>query len=456
MANAPRILVVDDQAPVREELAFALGYEGFATVQAPDGPSAVRAVAGDAAIDLVLLDVKMPGMDGLEVLDHIRRQRPFLPVLMMSGHGDIDTAVQAVKKGAWDFLQKPFQGDRLVLSIRNALRAMGLQQENAQLKEALAAEYQLLGRSPAIAQVRAALQRVAPTEAQVLITGENGTGKELAARQVHLLGPRHRGPFVALNCAAVPEELVESELFGHEKGAFTGAATGRAGHFEQANGGTLFLDEVGDMPLAMQAKLLRTLQEQTVQRIGSSTPVRVDVRVVAATNQDLRTMVAEKRFREDLFWRLHVVPIHLPPLRERPEDLEDLGPHFLAAACRRNGLPQKRLALGALEWMKQQPWPGNVRQLRNALEAASVLCEGTEVGVDDVRRIMQPAAAPAAQDGGRDWFAYETIDEFHDATEREFLRRKLDENEGNIKRTAERIQLMRSNLYKKLDRHGLR
>jgi two-component system nitrogen regulation response regulator NtrX len=456
MATAPRILLVDDQAPVREELAYALGYEGFATVQAADGPAALAAIQSDPVLDLVLLDVKMPGMDGLEVLERIRQLRPHLPVLMMSGHGDIDTAVQAVKKGAWDFLQKPFQGDRVVLSIRNALRAMGLQQENADLKRALAVEFQLLGRSRAMEQVRATVARIAPTEAQVLVTGENGTGKELVARQVHLLGARHRGPFVALNCAAVPEELVESELFGHEKGAFTGAAAGRAGLFEQADGGTLFLDEVGDMPLAMQAKLLRALQEQAVQRIGSSTPVRVDVRVVAATNQDLRAMVADKRFREDLYWRLHVVPVHLPPLRERPEDLEDLAPHFLAAACRRNGLPQKRLALGALEWMKQQPWPGNVRQVRNALEGAAVLSEGSEVSVDDVRRVVQPTAAPATQDGGRDWFAYETIDEFHDATEREFLRRKLDENGGNIKRTAERIQLMRSNLYKKLDRHGLR
>ncbi|MFY9343149.1 MAG: sigma-54 dependent transcriptional regulator, partial [Planctomycetota bacterium] len=339
MTAAPGvILIVDDHRAVREELAFQLRYDGFETREAADGPTAV-AMAADPAVDLVLLDVKLPGLDGLEVLAKVKEARPDLPVVMISGHGDLDTAVLAVRRGAFDFLQKPASGDRVLLSLKNALRASALQRENRDLRAAIAAEHELLGDSEGIAAVRALIQKLAPTDVAVLVTGENGTGKELVARQLHAQGRRGSGPFVALNCAAIPAELVESELFGHEKGAFTGAIATRPGAFEQAGGGTLFLDEVGDMPLAMQPKLLRALQERVVQRVGGRETRPVDVRVVAATNQDLAGMVATKLFREDLYYRLHVVRVHLPPLRDRAGDVGFLAGRFLAAAAARHGLP---------------------------------------------------------------------------------------------------------------------
>ncbi|HEX5052003.1 MAG TPA: sigma-54 dependent transcriptional regulator [Planctomycetota bacterium] len=455
MPEAPAtILIVDDHRAVREELAFALGYDGWHTKEAADGPTGL-AMAQDPTVDLVLLDVKLPGLDGLEVLSQLREARPGLPIVMISGHGDLETAVLAVRRGAYDFLQKPFATDRVLLSIRNALRAARLQNENSSLRATLNSDNQLLGTSPAIEQVRTLVAKVAPTDVPVLVTGENGTGKELVARQLHCGSARASGPFVAINCAAIPADLVESELFGHEKGAFTGAIAARAGSFEQANGGTLFLDEVGDMPLPMQAKLLRTLQERVVQRLGAQQQIQVDARVIAATNQDLAHMVAEKTFREDLYYRLHVVRIHLPPLRERGSDLEALATHLLAAATARNGLPARRLGRGALAWLAAQSWPGNVRQLKNVLEGAAVLAETAEVEATDLQAVATPPPTRDAS-GSTDWFHFERLEDFRAATEKEFLRRKLLEFGGNIKRTAERIELQRSNLYKKLERYGLR
>jgi len=453
MPAEPRtILIVDDHRAVREELAFALGYDGLTTREAPDGPTGL-AMANDPGVDLVLLDVKLPGMDGLEVLTRIKEARPELPVVMISGHGDLDTAVLAVKKGAYDFLQKPFAADRVLLSIKNALRASSLSRENSALRAAIADD-QILGGSDAIGQVRTMIAKVAKADVAVLVTGENGTGKELVARQLHVQSRRATGPFVAINCAAIPPDLVESELFGHEKGAFTGASASRAGSVEQADGGTLFLDEVGDMPLPMQAKLLRTLQERTIQRLGSQQQRNVDVRVVAATNQDLTKMVGEKTFREDLFYRLHVVRIHLPPLRDRSEDIADLAKNFLERAAARNGLGARRLHRSALSWLAAHPWPGNVRQLKNVLEAAAVLADGPEVSDETLASVATPS--PTREGGATDWFRFEKLDDFRAATEKEFLRRKLIEFGGNIKRTAERIDLQRSNLYKKLERYGLK
>ena len=453
MAGEPRtILIVDDHRAVREELAFALGYDGMATREAADGPTGLT-MANDPNVDLVLLDVKLPGMDGLDVLSRIKEARPDLPVVMISGHGDLDTAVLAVKKGAYDFLQKPFAADRVLLSIRNALRASSLSRENSELRAAIAAD-QLLGTSDAIGQVRTTITKVAKTDVAVLITGENGTGKELVARQLHVQSRRAAGPFVAINCAAIPADLAESELFGHEKGAFTGATAARAGSVEQADGGTLFLDEVGDMQLPLQAKLLRTLQERVVQRLGAQQPRTVDVRVVAATNQDLAKMVAEKSFREDLFYRLHVVRIHLPPLRERSEDTAELAKTFLERAAARNGLGARRLHRNAIGWLAAQSWPGNVRQLKNVLEAAAVLADGPDVDEATLAAVATPS--PTNEGGATNWFQFEKLDDFRAATEKEFLRRKLIEFGGNIKRTAERIDLQRSNLYKKLERYGLK
>ncbi|MBL8751196.1 MAG: sigma-54-dependent Fis family transcriptional regulator [Planctomycetes bacterium] len=452
-ADPATILLVDDHRAVREELAFALGYDGYTTREAADGPAGLAAAA-DPGVDLVLLDVKLPGLDGLEVLAKIKEQRPDLPVVMISGHGDLDTAILAVKKGAYDFLQKPFAADRVLLSIRNALRAGRLQHENTALRAAIAVDT-LLGTSEPIQQVRAMIGKVAPTDVAVLVTGENGTGKELVARQLHQQSRRAQGPFVAINCAAIPDDLVESELFGHERGAFTGATSARAGSVEQASGGTLFLDEVGDMPLPMQAKLLRTLQERVVQRLGAQQSRAVDVRVVAATNQDLAAMVAAKTFREDLYYRLHVVRIHMPPLRERPGDTSELAAHFLASAAARNGLGPRRLARDAAGWIAAQPWPGNVRQLKNVLEAAAVLADSAEVTAEALAAASTPGPA-RGDDGERDWFRFEKLEDFRAATEKEFLRRKLLEFGGNIKRTAERIDLQRSNLYKKLERYDLK
>jgi two-component system nitrogen regulation response regulator NtrX len=459
---APRILIVDDQRAVREELAFALSYRGFRTAEAADGAQALAVVAeGDVAV--MLLDVKMPGLDGLEVLPLVKRDHPDLPVVMISGHGDLETAVLAVKKGAYDFLQKPFDTDRVLLSVQNALRAAALEQENTalqseneRLRQSLFREVRLLGQGPAMTQLRQLIAKVAPTDAQVLITGENGTGKELVAQGIHAQSSRDRGPFVALNCAAIPAELVESELFGHEKGAFTGAVTARAGHFELAGGGTLFLDEVGDLALPAQAKLLRALQERAITRVGGNGSIPVDVRVLAATNQDLEAMVRDKTFREDLYWRLHVVRLHVPALRERLEDLPELAGALLEQACKRNGLPPRPLEASAWDWLRAQPWPGNVRQLKNLLEGAAIVAEGDEIRTADLQAMLTQAPSRAADGSAPDWFAYASLEEFRAATEKEFIRRKILENGGNIKRTAERIGIQRSNLYKRLDRYGLK
>jgi len=449
---APRILIVDDQRAVREELAFALDYEGYRTLEAAEGGAALEAVeAGDIAV--VLLDIKMPGEDGLQVLKKIRTLNPQLPVIMISGHGDIETAVVAVKGGAMDFLPKPFDTDRVLVSIKNALRLRDLATENTALRQELARDHQILGDSDPIQQVRTMIQRVAPTEAQVLITGENGTGKELVARQVHQLSRRSQRAFVAVNCAAIPADLVESALFGHERGAFTGANTQRAGHFEAADGGTLFLDEIGEMAHDAQAKLLRALQEKVIQRVGGNDEIKVDVRVLAATNKDLQELVEQKLFREDLYYRLHVIRIHSPPLRERPADIPVLARHFLRGACRKNGVDPRELTADAETWLSGQAWPGNVRQLRNMMEAAAILAEGDAVDREDLAALATP---PTAGGADLDWFGHETLEEFKAAIEREYIRRKLEENGGNIKRTAERIQIQRSNLYKKLDKYRLR
>jgi two-component system nitrogen regulation response regulator NtrX len=448
-----RILIVDDQAAVREELAYALSFEGFETVEAKDGEAALAA-AGDGDFAVVLLDIKMPGLDGMQVLSQLRKDHPSLPVVMISGHGDIETAVVAVKQGAYDFLPKPFDTDRVLVSVNNALRLRDLTRENRNLRSQLAREHQILGESEGVQEIHRIIERVAPTEAAVLITGENGTGKELVARQLHARSDRGQGPFVAVNCAAIPSELIESELFGHEKGAFTGAAAARPGHFEVAHGGTLFLDEVGDMAMPAQAKLLRSLQEKVVTRVGGSKEIPVDVRVVAATNQDLQAMVEQKEFREDLFYRLHVIRIHVPALRERRGDIKILANHFLAEAVRQNGLPARKLAKDAIATLEAQSWPGNVRELKNLIEGAAILAEGEEIRADELKSMTAAGRSPVA--AGADFFGLDTLEQFKAASEREFIRRKLDENNNNIKRTAERIQIQRSNLYKKLDRYGLK
>jgi DNA-binding NtrC family response regulator len=451
-----KILVVDDEAAIRESLGLVLRYEHHDVLSAADGKSCLATLEKTPDVDLVFLDVKMPGMDGLEVLDELARNRPDLPVIVISGHATFDTAVEATKKGAFDFVEKPLDREVVLLKVRKARDYARLERENARLRTRLSdAASRMLGDGPAMRALREVVAKVAPTPARVLIEGENGSGKELVARLIHETSPRGSGPFVAVNCAAIPRELLESTLFGHEKGSFTGAVDRQKGKFEQADGGTLFLDEVGDMALEAQAKVLRVIEDQFLQRVGGGgVNVKVDVRVVAATNKDLRAEVAEKRFREDLYYRLAVVVVGVPPLRERRSDVPGLAEAFLAEAAKAHGLdPAPRFSAEALRFLAAQEWPGNVRQLKNLVERAAILLGGPEFAAKDVERLMGPSS-PARDTP--DLFSCATFDEFKDASEKAFLQHKLAENEWNVKRTAESLGMQRSHLYKKIERYGLK
>jgi two-component system nitrogen regulation response regulator NtrX len=464
--RSPVVLVVDDDADIRLALEMILRYEGFAVWTAKDGRAALARLEEEQGRgerpDVVLTDVKMPGMDGLELLEELRRRPAAPPVVMISGHGDIATAVDAVKRGAADFLEKPLEQNRVAVSLRNALAQGRLRRENAGLRRALGGAFEPIGQSRAWRAVLGQLERLAEVDAPVLITGENGTGKEVVARNLHLGGGRSGGPFVPVNCAAIPAELIESELFGHERGSFTGAHERRIGHFEAADGGTLFLDEIGDMPLPAQAKVLRVLETHEVTRVGGSGARRVDLRIVAATNADLEQAVANQTFRLDLYYRLNVVPLRLPPLRERLEDVPLLAAHFLEQLARRQGRAPLALEPQALALLANQDYPGNVRQLRNLLEAASIFAEGDHLRAADLETVLSsgpslraPAAVALAPDAD-DPFRAESFEDFKNRSEALFIRRKLAENDGNVKRTAELLGMQRSHLYKKLERYGLR
>ena len=463
----PAVLVVDDEADVRLALEMILQYDGYEVWTAKNGREALGRLTEEAEkgvrAGLVLTDLKMPGMDGLELLDALIAEPDAPPVLMVSGHADVATAVDAVQRGAADFLEKPLEQNRVLVSVRNALARGRLQRENRGLKRQLGTRFRAVGQSAEWQRVLEQADRAALVDVPVLITGENGTGKEVVARRLHLSGPRAEKPFVAVNCAAIPEELFESELFGHEKGAFTGAHERRIGHFEAADGGTLFLDEVGDMPLGSQAKLLRALETREISRVGGSTPIAVDIRVLSATNADLAQAVEEKTFRMDLFYRLNVVPLRLPPLRERREDIGPLAEHFLEELATRQGRAPIRLEDEALEYLRTLDFPGNVRQLRNLLEGAFVLSDdGSSIRRGDLEQIvesgpqMEPRAASELAPGVASPFEAETFEQFKNESEALFFQRKLAENEGNIKRTSERLGMQRSHLYKKLDRYKLR
>jgi two-component system nitrogen regulation response regulator NtrX len=400
---------------------------------------------------LVFLDVKMAGLDGLETLTRLRTLAPDAQVVMISGHGTIQTAVEATQRGAYDFLEKPLDTDRVLLTLRNALRHVSLESENRLLRADLEDRYAIVGESRAIRAVLETVGKVAPTPARVLIIGENGSGKELVARAIHRASPRADRPFVEVNCAAIPTELIESELFGHMKGSFTGAFADRVGKFELADGGTLFLDEVGDMSLAAQAKVLRALQEGVVTRIGATRPIQVDVRVIAATNKNLSDEIAANRFREDLFYRLNVVPITVPPLRQRRDDIPLLVDRFVAELGQREGLPTRQFAEDAMELLEERDWPGNVRELRNAVERLLILTGGTTVTGVDVRRVLGQASEEPLGDVG----AAETFERFKADAEKAFLRAKLAENDWNVSETARRLEMPRSNLYKKIEKYGL-
>jgi two-component system nitrogen regulation response regulator NtrX len=453
-----RILVIDDEAAIRDSLRMTLEYEGYEFVGAATGQEGLALAERDAP-DLVLLDVKMPGMDGLEVLDRLRVMNEALPVVVVSGHGTISTAVEATKKGAFDFIEKPFASDRVLVSLRNALDQRRLRDENRSLKKAVEVRHQMVGNSAPLQQVMAAIGRAAPTNATVLIQGESGVGKELVARTIHRNSLRSRERFVQVNCAAIPEELIESELFGHEKGSFTGATEKQVGKFEQADKGTIFLDEVGDMSPKTQAKVLRVLQEGEVERLGSARTIKVDVRVIAATNKNLEEEIEKGHFREDLYFRLAVIPIHVPALRDRPEDVPQLIRHYLDTFSRENNARPRRMTPAAMEALQRYRWKGNIRELRNTVERLLIMTPGDTIDVTDlpgaVRSPAPPTTSRASTAADPEATRAGTLREFKDSTERSYLVAKLRENAWNISKTAEVIDTPRSNLYKKLEQYQI-
>ncbi len=449
-----RLLVVEDEASMLRVIELQLASAGYQVVKATSAEEALRKLEA-GGIDLVLTDLKLPGMDGLELLARVRGQDASLPLIIMTAFGSIETAVRAMKAGASDYVLKPFALDELMITIDKVLELHNLRDENRRLKDELGRRYQfenIIGSSPPMQEVFAAVSRVAPTRATVLLLGESGIGKDLIARAVHHHSPRKDHPFVKISCSALPENLMESELFGYEKGAFTGATTSRVGKFEQADGGTLFLDEVGDMSLAAQAKLLRVLQEGVVTRIGGAKAIQVDVRVLAATNKDLGFEIGEARFREDLLYRLNVVEIEVPALRDRLDDVPALVAHFAQQLVQSAGVPGKQFGDDAVARLQARPWPGNIRELRNAVERALILAPGKAVTAADIDRLFPGAegALPPPETSRA-----QTFETFKQEAERSFLQAKLREHDWNVSETARSLKMPRSNLYKKIERYGL-
>ena len=447
-----RLLIVDDEKGIRDALAQVFEYEGQEVRVAEDGPDALL-VANAFQPDLVFLDVKMPGMDGLEVLARLGDESPGSLVIMISGHGTIDTALEATRRGAYDFLEKPLDTDRLLVTFRRALELKGLTESMAELRSQVESRYEIVGNSLPIRRVLERVEKVAATDARILISGENGTGKELVARAIHRLSSRSDTVFIEVNCAAIPSELIESELFGHLRGSFTGAFADRAGKFEQANGGTLFLDEIGDMSRDAQAKVLRVLEQGVLTRIGGSEAVEVDVRVLSATNKNLEQEIEDGGFRKDLFYRLNVVPIRVPSLRERQEDIPMLVTHFSEGMVAREGSAPRVFSDAAMERLKTLTWPGNVRELRNTVERLLILCDGSEITSDDVDSLTISRARSI--DPGRELLALDNFSAFKEEAERAYIVGKLRVNDWNVAETARRIEMPRSNLYKKIEKYGL-
>jgi two-component system nitrogen regulation response regulator NtrX len=453
----PRLLVIDDEAAIRDSLRMILEYEGYDVIGAPSGQEGISLFERESP-DMVFLDIKMPGMDGMEVLGRIKALNDQVPVVIISGHGTVATAVEATKLGAFDFIEKPLASERILLIIRNGLDHSRLRSENRTLKRAAEVRHEMVGSSPMLRQVVEAVRRAAPTNATVLLQGESGVGKELVARMIHRQSLRSRERFVQVNCAAIPEELIESELFGHEKGSFTGATEKQIGKFEQADRGTIFLDEVGDMSLRTQAKVLRVLQEGEVERVGSARTLKVDVRVIAATNKDLEKEIEKGSFREDLFFRLSVIPVPVPPLRERIEDIPALVRHFADQFCRENNFKPRRFTPPAMEVLQRHRWKGNIRELKNTIERMLIMTPTDVIDVDNlpdsVRFDKAAGDVEVVTGGGTDRPG--TLREFKETTERTFLVQKLRENGWNISKTAEAIGTPRSNLYKKLEQYNIR
>ncbi|HUU33975.1 MAG TPA: sigma-54 dependent transcriptional regulator [Vicinamibacterales bacterium] len=444
------ILIVDDEPGVRTALGGVLRDEGYAVDAVESGEACLERVVHEA-FDLVLLDVWMPGIDGLETLQRLRERQVDAQVVVISGHGSVESAVRAIKLGAYDFVEKPLSLDKAVLVVRNALRQRLLEAENRDLRAQVDRRFVMVGESPVMRYLREQVLMAAPTNGRVLILGENGTGKELVARTLHAHSRRRTGPFVEVNCAAIPEELIESELFGHTKGAFTGAVADRRGRFEHAHGGTIFLDEIGDMSLKTQAKVLRALQEQVIQPVGGTSTVRVDARVVAATNKDLDEEIRAGRFREDLFFRLNVVPIFVPPLRDRADDVPRLTGHFMATLAAEYGRRVKRFAPEAMARLQSYAWPGNVRELHNVVERLLIMVHESTITLQDVSFVGDAPVVTAPPAGGPQLPLADARDKF----EREYILHVLAANQGNISRTADALAVERSNLYKKMRAFGI-
>ncbi|MEW5721469.1 MAG: sigma-54 dependent transcriptional regulator [Thermodesulfobacteriota bacterium] len=441
------ILIVDDEEDIRKSLGGILKDEGFEVKEAADGPRAMDSIE-ESLPDLILMDIWMEGYEqGLEVLERIRDEHPYLPVITISGHGNIETAVKATKIGAFDYIEKPLSYDKILLTVNHALEHRRLAEENVLLRTKTAKRFSLTGESPAMRGLLKQIETVAPTNAWVLITGENGTGKELVAHTIHRLSRRADRPLVEVNCAAIPEELIESELFGHEKGAFTGASTRRRGRFDLAHNSSLFLDEIGDMSFKTQAKILRILEEQKFERVGGSRTISVDVRVIAATNKNLEEEIKKGLFRQDLYYRLNVIPIHVPPLRQRKEDIPLLVQDFLEEFSRENNSELKKISKEALTQLAAHDWPGNVRELKNVIERLVIMTPGPEIQSFGPL-LAAPTSAPVASPD--QLFAGLPFKEARSAFEREYLKTKLAEYGGNVTQTAEAIGLDRTSLHKKM------
>jgi two-component system nitrogen regulation response regulator NtrX len=445
------ILIVDDERAIQHTLRGVLEDEGFRVSTTGSGAEALARMEEDPP-DLVFLDIWMSGMDGLETLAEIKQRRPDSAVVMISGHGTIETAVKATKLGAYDFIEKPLSLEKTLLAAARAIEHSRLERENRDLRAEIERGREIIGRSALIEALRRQITVAAPTNGRVLIQGENGSGKELVARAIHALSSRHDEPFVEVNCAAIPEELIESELFGHERGAFTGAVARRRGKFELADHGTLFLDEIGDMSVKTQAKVLRALEEQAFERVGGKETLHVDVRLIAASNQDLRQLITQGRFRDDLFYRLSVIPIEVPPLRRRREDVPDLVEHFVRVFSAENGKRPKTLTADALAYFLAYDWPGNVRELRNMVERLVIMTPGDVIRPEDVPPPLRPVEAAAGADSGPH---EKSLREAREAFERAYILAELHAHDGNVTRTAEGLGIERSHLYRKLKAYGI-
>lgn len=445
-----KILIVDDEAGILDTVSGILEDEGYRTFTAKDAETAID-ILDKEEIDLVFLDVWLPKMSGIEAIKKIKERDFHIPVIMISGHGNVEVAVQAVKLGAFDFLEKPLSMERIILTAERALQFKSLEKENIKLRSSILKKYELVGNSQAMKKIKTQIEMIARGDSRVLILGESGTGKELVARMIHSLSPRANSSFIEVNCAAIPQELIESELFGHEKGAFTGAIDKKIGKFELANEGTLFLDEIGDMSLLTQAKLLRVIETQKFQRVGGTRDITVNVRIISATNKDLTEEIKKGNFREDLYYRLNVVPIYISPLRERKEDIPELVNYFMDEFSREKGWRRKKISNEAMQILKNYDWPGNVRELKNAVERLMIMVMDETIEASDIENtgIIRNRLREES------YFSYTTLREARDAFERDFILKKLKENNWNMTKTAEMIGIERSNLYKKIKSLGI-